>query len=172
MSSAELSLDISELVSRAVSGETIDAAAEGRSLAARYPDLGMTEELISKAIARAAGMMGVALPGYEPEPALAPPATTGAVATEAAATEPAPGADRGATDVPPADITGLMSSHGDEAILVAPSPSHDSPLAPAPENTPAGDGDVVLPPGTTAGAMRHFLAGGPVAAVRRAFSRS
>ncbi len=63
MSSAELSVDISRLVSRARSGETIDTASEGEVLAARYPDLGMSAELIGKAITRSASMMGVVLDG-------------------------------------------------------------------------------------------------------------
>ena len=65
MSSTELSLDIAELVSRARGGEPIDTTAKGEELAAKYPDLGMSGELIGKAIARAAGMLGVALEGAE-----------------------------------------------------------------------------------------------------------
>jgi hypothetical protein len=72
LSSAELSIDISRLVSRARSGEAIDAASEGDALAARYPGLGMSPELIGKAIDRAASMMGVVLDG-----AVAPPGLTG-----------------------------------------------------------------------------------------------
>ncbi len=65
MSSTELSLDIAELVSRARGGEPIDTSAKGEELAAKYPDLGMSGELIGRAIARAAGMLGVALEGAE-----------------------------------------------------------------------------------------------------------
>jgi hypothetical protein len=65
LSSTELSLDIAELVSRARGGEPIDTLSKGEELAAKYPDLGMSGELIGKAIARAAGMLGVALEGAE-----------------------------------------------------------------------------------------------------------
>jgi hypothetical protein len=63
VSSAELSLDISQIVSRALGGEPIDVAGQSEALAARHADLGMPAELIAKAIARAAGMVGVALDG-------------------------------------------------------------------------------------------------------------
>jgi hypothetical protein len=65
LSSAALSLDISGLVKRAMHGEMIDPASEGDELAAKYPELGMSGELIGKAISRAAGMMGVMLDGAE-----------------------------------------------------------------------------------------------------------
>jgi hypothetical protein len=58
-SRAELSLEISRLVSRVVKGETIDAAASGAELAARFPDAGMSGEMIAKAIDSAAGMVGM-----------------------------------------------------------------------------------------------------------------
>jgi hypothetical protein len=54
-----LSLDISRVVSRVVSGESIDTAENGAALAAKYPDLGMSPALISQAIERAAGMVGM-----------------------------------------------------------------------------------------------------------------
>jgi hypothetical protein len=57
VSSAALSREISALVTRSLSGEAIDNAAHGEQLAAKYPDLGMSGELIGKAIGRAAGMM-------------------------------------------------------------------------------------------------------------------
>ncbi len=65
MSSANLSLDIADLVARARGGEPIDTTAKGKELAAKYPDLGMSGELIGRAIARAADMLGVALEGAE-----------------------------------------------------------------------------------------------------------
>ena len=64
----ELSLDIAELVSRARGGEPIDTSAKGEELAAKYPDLGMSGELIGKAIARAAGMLGLAIEGADEAP--------------------------------------------------------------------------------------------------------
>jgi hypothetical protein len=68
LSSAKLSLDIADLVARARGGEPIDTTAKGEELAAKYPDLGMSGELIGKAIARAAGMLGLVLEGAEEAP--------------------------------------------------------------------------------------------------------
>jgi hypothetical protein len=61
LSSAELSVEIYHLVTRAVGGEPIDVATRSEELAARYPQLGLSAPLIGKAIARAAAMVGVAL---------------------------------------------------------------------------------------------------------------
>jgi hypothetical protein len=61
-----LSLDISRVVSRVVSGEPIDTAENGAALAAKYPDLGMSATLISQAIDRAAGMVGMIRSAPEP----------------------------------------------------------------------------------------------------------
>jgi hypothetical protein len=72
LSSAALSLEISGLVQRAKRGEAIDASSEGAELAVKYPELGISGELIGKAIARAAGMVGVILKGVEDS--LPPPA--------------------------------------------------------------------------------------------------
>jgi hypothetical protein len=58
VSSAELSREISRLVVRIVGGEAIDVSAQGAALAARFPELGMSAELIGKAISRAASMVG------------------------------------------------------------------------------------------------------------------
>lgn len=71
MSSAELSIDIAQLVSRARAGEAIDATVEGETLHAKYPGLGMSAELIGKAVTRAAAMMGVDVDGpREPNAAI------------------------------------------------------------------------------------------------------
>ena len=59
MSREALALDISRVVSRVVSGETIDTVERGAALAAKYPEVGMSGESISEAIARAAGMVGM-----------------------------------------------------------------------------------------------------------------
>ena len=80
MSSAELSIEISRIVSRAMCGEPIDVAAHSEELATRFSDLGMSAELIGKAIARAAGMVGVALEGAGEEDLL--PAAPLAAATQ------------------------------------------------------------------------------------------
>ena len=66
MSREALSLDISRVVSRVVSGEPIDTAENGAALAAKYPDLGMSATLISQAIERAAGMVGMIKSAPEP----------------------------------------------------------------------------------------------------------
>lgn len=57
--SAELSLDISRVVSRVMNGEAVDTAATADDLAAKYPMLGMTGAMIEEAISRAAGMVGM-----------------------------------------------------------------------------------------------------------------
>ncbi len=59
MSREALSLEISQVVSRVVSGEPIDTAARGLMLAQKYPELGMSGEMISAAIVRAANMVGM-----------------------------------------------------------------------------------------------------------------
>lgn len=59
MSREALSLEISRLVSRVVSGEEIDTAEKGVALAAKYPGVGMSGEMIGQAIDRAAGMVGM-----------------------------------------------------------------------------------------------------------------
>ena len=71
MSREALSLDISQVVSRVVSGESIDTAERGAALAAKYPDLGMSGALIGQAIERAAGMVGMIR--NAPEPPKPPP---------------------------------------------------------------------------------------------------
>ena len=74
MSREALALDISRVVSRVVSGEDIDTAERGAALAAKYPDLGMSGELIGEAIARAAGMVGLIRSAPPPQKAsLVPP---------------------------------------------------------------------------------------------------
>ena len=59
MSREALSLEISQVVARVVSGEPIDLTERGKQLAKKYPDLGMTPEMIREAIQRAAGMVGM-----------------------------------------------------------------------------------------------------------------
>ncbi len=70
-SSAQLSLDISRLVSRAVSGQPVDSALEGAALAQLYPELGMSGAMIGSAIERAVGMVGAIRNIAEPLPPLA-----------------------------------------------------------------------------------------------------
>jgi hypothetical protein len=85
-----LALDISRVVSRVVSGEAVDTAERGAALAAKYPDVGMSGESISEAIARAAGMVGMiksAPPPPKPPPGSRP---IPVVASNVVAAAPAP----------------------------------------------------------------------------------
>jgi hypothetical protein len=50
-----------------VSGETVDIAERGAALAAKYPDVGMSAEMIGQAIERAAGMVGMIKSAPEPK---------------------------------------------------------------------------------------------------------
>jgi hypothetical protein len=59
MSREALSLEISQVVSRVVSGDAIDVAEQSVMLALKYPDLGMSGEMIGEAIVRAANMVGM-----------------------------------------------------------------------------------------------------------------
>lgn len=56
---AELSLEISRQVSRVVKGEAVDTAACGEELAQRFPQAGMSADMIAEAIVSAAGMVGM-----------------------------------------------------------------------------------------------------------------
>ena len=56
-SSAELSLDISRVVSQVLNGGHVDVARTGEELATRYQNLGMSGAMIEEAISRAAGMV-------------------------------------------------------------------------------------------------------------------
>ncbi len=147
MSSAELSIDISRLVSRARSGEAIDTNSEGEVLAARYPDLGMSPELIGKAISRAAAMMGLALDG--------PP---GATANEL------PGAD-GEPSPPLRPIDGATAPFRDGASIAVGTLVEAAEADCAPRH-PQGTSDDE--PRTEGNGDTRSLAA-PVSAMRRAF---
>jgi hypothetical protein len=73
VSRAELSLEISRLVPRLLSGENIDVAGRSEELAARFPDLGMTAEMIGSAIERAATMVDLIRHADEPSPPASTP---------------------------------------------------------------------------------------------------
>jgi hypothetical protein len=93
-----LSLDISQLVSRVVAGEAIDVAEKGAALAAKYPDLGMSGELIAQAIERAAGMVGM-IRTAPAEPRMSP------VARDVPAPTPSPAGNGHSRPVPkPASV--------------------------------------------------------------------
>jgi hypothetical protein len=67
-SRAELSIEISRAVSRVLSGEKVDTWAEGIELALRFPEAEMSGPMISEAILRAAGMVGMIRDGVTPPP--------------------------------------------------------------------------------------------------------
>lgn len=176
MSSAELSIDIAQLVSRARAGEAIDATVEGETLRAKYPGLGMSAELIGKAVVRAAAMMGVDVDGPR-EPNAAPPPDqlesgncqpagsrpqSGAAETLDPAEAPAPFAMEDET-LAPAGAGIAESAGGDVADPILAGAAEDGVLPDVSATEPAepeGEPDEVL--------ARSGL-GRPVAAMRRAF---
>lgn len=155
LSSAELSRDISRLVSRALSGERIDTAIEGEDLAAKYPSLGMSGALIGTAIARAAGMMQTVLQGAEQVP---PASADPALAGEAEGTWEQSGAhaDEGT-------FNGDVTERGPDAILAEPRPDAELTANSAPESNDRMTGPF---PRRTGSAKQRL------AAVRRVFFRT
>lgn len=109
MSREALALDISRVVSRVVSGEDIDTAERGAALAAKYPDLGMSGELIGEAIARAAGMVGLIRSAPPPQKPLVPPKParieSAAPVMPAAAMHPAVMPSTPVASAPPAPVS-------------------------------------------------------------------
>ena len=69
---AELSREISALVARILAGEAVDRIAAGAALAVRYAELGMSAELIAKAVDRSVAMVDDSR--NVPAPAAATPA--------------------------------------------------------------------------------------------------
>ena len=148
-SSAELALEISRLVARAMRGETIDVASSGEALAARFPDAGMTGEMIAQAIERAAGMVDMIRDGVELEAA---PKNT-----EASDPNSTDAALAAALDAELSDLVGDQTED-------APGPPDDEPAEPVTEPDETADaGDRTAP--RTRGLM------GRVAALGRVFSR-
>lgn len=158
-SSAKLSLEISDLVSRSLRGESIDMPAEGVRLAGCYPDLGMTGEMIASAIARALGMVGAIRNGAD---AGDERAATGASAAAAEAGPP----DSLPAALPP-DLAGVIGQ-SQEPILVQ-ERGHEPGAAAslASENAP----DPVRASRRSAPLAARFSLRS-VAAVRRAFFRN
>ena len=187
MSREALALDISRVVSRVVSGEAVDTAERGAALAAKYPDVGMSGESISEAIARAAGMVGMiksAPPPPKPPPG---PRPTPVVVSNTAAAAPTP--------TPPtsvADFTPRQAEQRPESPKVAvPAASQEiddflaaaidaeigdlvSGRRPAPNAVISTNGAEQLPaatpPSTEAGAAPTPETG-PLSALRRALFR-
>jgi len=93
MSREALSLEISQVVSSIIGGEPVDAAERGTLLARKYPELGMSGEMIGEAIVSAADMMDMIKRGSMPRtgsgPSTAPNGTNGANGKHALALRPA-----------------------------------------------------------------------------------
>ena len=152
-SSAELALEISRLVSRALSGETIDTALSGAALAARFPEAGMSGEMIAQAIERATGMVGMIRDGKGADAPNAPE-TAGA---EGSDTEQA--TDAALAAAIDAELSDLVGAPMPEASLL-PTPDAEESQGEQPSET---EGD--------AAAARGRGLFGRIAAMRRVFSR-
>ncbi len=155
MSREALSLEISQIVARVVSGESIDAAERGTLLAQKYPELGMTGDMIGQAIERAAGMVGMIKTA--PEPVAWPKRAAAAQATGAnggAAPLPGPAGtiDDALAAAIEAEIGGVVS---DSIATPATGSAKESPEPPKMAKTPKSE------------TPRR----GAVAALRRAFFR-
>ncbi len=125
MSREALSLEISQVVSRLVSGEPIDPAARGAMLAQKFPELGMSGEMIGEAIVRAASMVGTIkstpLPAAWTDRARASATVTGAgdangAAAKAASSLPAQSAEDDLTSTIDAEIGSLLSGRALEPM--------------------------------------------------------
>jgi hypothetical protein len=172
-----LSLDISRLVSRVVSGEAIDTAEKGAALAAKYPDVGMSGELIGQAIERAAGMVGMirAAPAA-PKPSPGAAATRAAGGLTVANRQTANGhGGRAPAALPVAaqSIDDELAAAIDAEIGNLVSGQRTAPTAPATTNgerhPPAGD---ALRASTAREPAHGFFSRGSVAAFRRALFRT
>jgi hypothetical protein len=156
MSREALSLEISQIVARVVSGESIDAVERGTLLAQKYPELGMTGDMIGQAIERAAGMVGMIKTA--PEPAAWPKRRADAQATTEAngAETPVPASTERIDDALAAaieaEIGGVIS---DSVSATATGSAPESPE----------------PPRTAKTSKSETPRRGAVAALRRAFFR-
>jgi hypothetical protein len=175
MSREALSLEISRIVSQVVSGEPIDAAERGARLAVKYPDVGMSGEMIGEAITRAAGMVGMIKSAPKPNSwpdrirDAAPAVAEETKRVEAPATNGAKAASNGALPIVARSIDGDLAAAIDAEIgnLVS---AGTAARAEAPQpNDDARPAEIThLPPTalTASAAPRRFA---PVAALRRAF---
>jgi hypothetical protein len=160
MSREALSLEISQAVSRVIGGESIDPAARGEFLAAKYPELGMSGEMIGEAITRAANMVGMIksapMPVTWPKEPIAPappplPETKGTNgdATLVALPNLAESIEESLTSAIDAEIGSLLSERA------AAEPSGTATAVPSPADA----------------AANTPRRSGPLAALRRAFFR-
>jgi hypothetical protein len=161
-SSAELSLDISRVVSQVLNGGDVDVARTGEELATRYQNLGMSGAMIEEAISRAAGMVGMIRGAERPAE---PGATEGNGSSHSGCADEAnnaagpPVASNGAHHNPNDPIFGALI-FGASAESAAPA---DGDAAGMRLPAPASDDD--------AGNRSGSLAKGAVAVLRRAFFR-
>jgi hypothetical protein len=145
---AELSIEISRLVSRILSGETIDTTLSGADLAIRYPDAGMSGEMISQAIVRAAGMVGLIRDGAE---AAMPGATSDA--------------DQGAVSADDEALSAAISAELEE-IMAGEADANGAARMPSGQIA-----EVAAPREIATKVARPAGMAGAMAAVRRAFFR-
>jgi hypothetical protein len=176
LSREALALDISRIVSRVVSGEAVDTVERGAALAAKYPEVGMSGESISEAIARAAGMVGMIKSA--PPPQRMPPLPRAQSVAAAAIAEQAAAPDAGPVAEPEVPVVEARSAPPAAPVVPSSAQAFDDLLAAAID---AEIGDLVSgrrPPtnGATPGhdgpAGAHgepeLARKGPLAALRRA----
>jgi len=153
MSREALSLEISQVVSRVVSGDPIDVAEQSIMLALKYPDLGMSGEMIGEAIVRAANMVGMIKSA--PAPVSWPEASLAARAPKM------PAANGIAAPMPSAEMFSAETSMEDELASAI-----DAELGGlVAERTASPGADTPAPAGAPTKAARR----GPVAALRSLF---
>lgn len=179
-SSTQLSLAISELVARSLRGEAIDMPAEGERLAGRYPDLGMTGDMIGSAIGRAIGMVGSIRNGEDPPAAetavaVAAPEDVGCAAGSVLPDQLANG-EPGAAALHKTDGEAAQAAAGDAAERIGGSdeaipPQSEIGSEPGEAASLAGAGADGQVPAASGPDRVLRLSKGPLAAVRRALFR-
>ena len=164
-SSAELSLDISRVVSQVLNGGDVDVARSGEELATRYQNLGMSGAMIEEAISRAAGMVDMIRGAERP----AEPQTGAAEGHGSSPSGNGSADDAGNPSRPPLAANGAHHHPIDTEF--------GSLIFGAAETATSADGDAAgmrLPgpaSGEDAGNRTGSLAKGAVAVLRRAFFR-
>ncbi len=148
---AQLSIEISRLVSRILNGESVDTTLSGADLAIRYPDAGMSGEMIAQAILRAAGMVGLIRDGADAD---VPGATAEAGKRTASAD------DEALSAAISADLEEIMEASANGAAQV-----------PAKQIAEAAGASEIAASEIAAREARPGAVAGAMAAVRRAFFR-
>lgn len=162
MSSASLAREISDLVTRSLRGEAIDVAAHGKALAARYPYLGMSADLIAKAITRSVGMMETVRNGG----ANGGPTPPDAAAAPAGSSVPLPSADASSSERP----ANGQSAHQPVASAKPAETAAAQSTSPIPSASDV-TAQSATPVGLGASAASR-LAEGPLSVFRRALART